>query len=58
MDRDEPTDDLPGSLFEPEGLIRREQLGASDADASRESDLEEIRELLLERIRAKTRRDT
>ena len=58
MDRDEQTDDLPGSLVEPEGLIRPEQLDASDADRSRESDLEEMRELLLERIRAKTRRDS
>lgn len=58
MDRDEQTDDVPGSLVESEGLIRQEQLDASDADGSRESDLEEMRELLLERIRAKTRRDS
>jgi hypothetical protein len=35
-------------------LIRQEQLDPSE---SRESELEEMRELLLERIRAKTRRD-
>jgi len=55
VDRDEQTNDVPGSLIEPEGLIRQEQL---DADGSRESDLEEMRQLLLERIRAKTRRDS
>ena len=58
MDRDEQTDDVPGSLVEPEGLIHQEQLDPSDADGSRESDLDEMRELLLERIRAKTRRDS
>ena len=57
LDRDEQTDDVPGSLVEPEGLIHQEQLDPSDADGSRESDLEEMR-LLLERIRAKTRRDS
>ena len=57
MDRDEQTDDVPGSLVESEDLIRREQLDPSEADGSRESDLEEMRQLLLERIRAKTRRD-
>jgi hypothetical protein len=58
VNRDEQTDDVPGSLVESEGLIRQEQLDASGADGSRESDLEEMRELLLERIRAKTRRDS
>ena len=58
MDRDEQTDDVPGSLVEPEGLIDQEQLDTSDADGSRESDLDEMRELLLERIRAKTLRDS
>ena len=58
MDRDEQTDDVPGSLAESEGLIRQEQLDPSDADGSRESDLEAMRELLLDRIRAKTRRDS
>ncbi len=57
MDRDEQSDDVPGSLVESEDLIRQEQLDAGDADGSRESELEEMRELLLERIRAKTRRD-
>jgi hypothetical protein len=54
VDRDEQTDDLPGSLVDSEELIRQEQLDPSE---SRESELEEMRELLLERIRAKTRRD-
>ena len=58
MDRDEQTDDVPGSLVESEELIRREQLAPDDADGSRESELEEMRELLLERIRAKTLRDS
>ena len=58
MDRDEQTDDVPGSLVESEDLIRQERLDPSDADGSRESDLEEMRQLLLARIRAKTRRDS
>ena len=58
MDRDEQTDDVPGSLVESEDLIRQEQLDPSDAGGSRESDLEEMRQLLLARIRAKTRRDS
>jgi hypothetical protein len=57
VDRDEQTGDVPGSLVDSEELIRLEQLDPSDADGSRESDLEAMRELLLERIRAKTRRD-
>jgi hypothetical protein len=57
VDRDEQTDDVP-SLVEPEALIHQEQLEPSDADGSRESDLEEMRQLLLARIRAKTRRDS
>jgi len=58
VDRDEQTDDVPGSLVESEELIRQEQLAPDDADGSRESELEEMRELLLERIRAKTLRDS
>ena len=58
MDRDEQTDDVPGSLVGSEDLTRHEQLDPSDADGSRESDLEEMRQLLLARIRAKTRRDS
>ena len=58
VDRDEQTDDVPGSLVESEGLTRQEQLDRSDTDGSRASDQEEMRELLLERIRAKTRRDS
>jgi hypothetical protein len=57
VDRDDQTDGVPGSLVESEELIRQEQLDPSDADGLRESDLEAMRELLLERIRAKTRRD-
>jgi hypothetical protein len=57
VDRDEQTGDVPGSLVDSEELIRQEHLDPSDADGSRESDLEAMRELLLERIRAKTRRD-
>jgi hypothetical protein len=57
VDRDEQTDDVPGSLVDSEELIRQEQLDPSDPSESRESELEEMRELLLERIRAKTRRD-
>jgi hypothetical protein len=56
MDRDDQTEDVRRSLLESEELIRQEQLDPSDTDGSRESDLEDMRELLLARIRAKTRR--
>jgi hypothetical protein len=55
VDHADPKDDLRGRLIEYEDLIRREQLNPSDADGSRESDLEEMREVLLARIREKTR---
>ena len=57
MDRDEPTEDVRRSFLDSEELIRQEQLKRSDADGSRESELEDMRELLLARIRAKTRPD-
>jgi hypothetical protein len=57
VDRDDQTDDVRGRLRESEELIRQEQLNPSDADGSRESDLQDMRELLLARIRAKTRTD-
>jgi hypothetical protein len=57
VDRDDQTDDARRSFLEAEELIRQEQLNPSEADASRESDLEDMRQLLLARIRAKTRSD-
>ena len=57
MDRDDQTEDVRRSLLESEELIRQEQVNRSDADRSRESELEDMRELLLARIRAKTRPD-
>jgi hypothetical protein len=57
MDRDDRTEDVRRSFREAEELIRREQLERSDAEGSRESELEDMRELLLARIRAKTRPD-
>jgi hypothetical protein len=57
VDRDDQMDDVRGPLRESEELIRQEQLNPSDTDGSRESDLQDMRELLLARIRAKTRTD-
>jgi hypothetical protein len=57
MDRDDRTEDVRRSFLEAEELIRKEELERSDADGSRESELEDMRELLLARIRAKTRSD-
>ena len=57
MDRDDRPEDVRPSFLESEELIRQKQLNRSDADGSRESDLEDMRELLLARIRAKTRPD-
>jgi hypothetical protein len=57
VDRDDQTEDVRRSLLESEELIRQEQVNRSDADRSRESELEDMRELLLARIRAKTRPD-
>jgi len=49
VDHDDPKDDLRGRLIEYEDLIRSEQLNPSDADGTRESDLEDMREVLLAR---------
>ena len=57
MDRDDRTEDVRRSFLESEELIRQEQLERSDAEGSRESELEDMRALLLARIRAKTRSD-
>jgi hypothetical protein len=57
VDRDDQTDNVRGRLRESEELIRQEQLNPSDTDGSRESELQDMRELLLARIRAKTRTD-
>lgn len=54
MDHGDLKDDLHGKLLESEDLIRQEQLNPSDVDGSRESDLEDMREVLLARIREKT----
>jgi hypothetical protein len=57
MDRDDRTEAVRRSFLEAEELIRHEQLERSDAEAARESELDDMRALLLERIRAKTRSD-
>ena len=57
VDRDDRTEDVRRSRLESEELIRQEQLNRSEADGSRESELEDMRQLLLARIRAKTRSD-
>jgi hypothetical protein len=57
VDRSDQRDDLRGRLLESEELIRQEQLDPSDADGSREADLDDMREVLLARIREKTRSD-
>jgi hypothetical protein len=57
MDRDDRAEDVRRSFLEAEELIRQGQLERSDAEGSRESELEDMRELLLARIRAKTRSD-
>jgi hypothetical protein len=58
VDRDDQTDKVRGRLRESDELIRQEQqLNPSDTDGSRESELQDMRELLLARIRAKTRTD-
>jgi hypothetical protein len=55
VDHADPKEDLRGRLVEAEDLIRSEQLNPSDADGSRESSLQDMREVLLARIREKTR---
>jgi hypothetical protein len=57
VDRDDRTEDVRRSFLDAEELIRQERLDRTDADGSRESELEDMRELLLARIRAKTRPD-
>jgi hypothetical protein len=57
VDRDDPTEDVRHSFLDAEELIRQERLDRTDADGSRESELDDMRELLLARIRAKTRPD-
>ncbi len=46
--------DLERQLGTAEDLIGREQIDPSDRDGTREAELEEMRELLLARIRDKT----
>jgi hypothetical protein len=57
MDRDDRTEDVRRSFLEAEELTLQEQLERSEAEGSRESELEDMRALLLARIRAKTRSD-
>ena len=54
VNRSDLHDDLAHQLGKTEDLIRREQIDPSDRDGTREAELEEMREVLLARIRDKT----